>query len=47
MYLCAFKLAIDDRRVDLDVGMMMLDERNAFRRGDDADHPDVAWRRPP
>ncbi len=25
-----------------DVGMMLLDERDAFRRGDDADHADVA-----
>src|SRR2546422_7141401 len=34
------ELAIDDGRVDLDVGMMLLDERHALRRGDDAGHAD-------
>ena len=32
---------VDDRRVDVDVGMMLFDERDAFGRGDDADHPHV------
>ena len=42
MYFCAFELAVDDRRVDVDVGMMLLDQRDAFGRGDDADHADRA-----
>src|SRR4029453_15626725 len=33
---------IDDRRVDMNIGMMLLDERKALRCGDDADHPDGA-----
>ena len=41
MYFCAFSSSIDDRRVDRDVGMMLLDQRDAFRRRDDADHADV------
>jgi hypothetical protein len=33
---------VHDRRVDLDVGMVLLDERDPLGRRDDADHPDVA-----
>ena len=45
MYFCAFSSSIDDRRIDRDVGVMLLDERDAFRRGDDADDADDARRR--
>ena len=37
---------IDRRREDLHVGMVLLDQRDAFGRRDDADHADLAWRRP-
>ena len=37
--------AIDDRRVDVDVGMVPLDERDAFGRRDDADDADGRARR--
>ena len=42
MNFCAFELAIDDRSVDVDVGMMPLDQRDPFGRRDDADHADDA-----
>ena len=34
------ELSVDDRRVDLDVGMRFLDERDPFRRRDNADDLD-------
>jgi hypothetical protein len=44
MYFCASSWPIDHRRVDVDAGMMPLDQRDPFRRGDDADHADHALR---
>ena len=33
---------VDCRRVDLDIRMLLLDQRDPFRRGDDADHANGA-----
>ena len=41
MNLCSFRPLVDDRRVDVHVRVMPLDQRDPFGRGDDADHADV------
>ena len=33
---------VNDRSENLHIGVMPFDERDAFRRGNDADHADVA-----
>src|SRR5262245_18679028 len=38
--LVLIQLAIDDGRIDFDVGVTLLNHRHAVRRGDDANHPD-------